>query len=151
SEGHELGYPTADDLEYHLTTLFPPIRPHGRLELRMFDMLPEPWWRAPAAIAPALLHGADVGARAWEIAAPVADMWTEAARYGLNHPQLASAASRCFELALDALDCDADTQRTAAAFVDRYTARGRSPADDRLTEYTTTGELYPTDETVEAS
>ncbi len=27
TRGHRLGSPTADDLEYHLTTLFPPVRP----------------------------------------------------------------------------------------------------------------------------
>jgi glutamate--cysteine ligase len=149
-EGHELGFPTADDLEYHLTTLFPPVRPHGRLELRMFDMLPEPWWRVPAVIATALLHDRDAGARAWEITEPVATMWTEAARYGLTHPQLAVAARACFELALDRMDCDPDSERIARAFCDRYTARGRSPADDRLNEFTANGEFYPADETVEA-
>ncbi|HZP28722.1 MAG TPA: glutamate-cysteine ligase family protein, partial [Acidimicrobiia bacterium] len=35
--GHELGWPTLDDLDYHLTTLFPPVRPRGWLELRMID------------------------------------------------------------------------------------------------------------------
>jgi len=32
TEGHELGYPTIDDVDYHLTTLFPPVRPKGCLE-----------------------------------------------------------------------------------------------------------------------
>jgi glutamate--cysteine ligase len=150
-EGHELGFPTADDLEYHLTTLFPPVRPHGRLELRMFDMLPEPWWRAPAAVATALLYHADAGARAWEATASVTELWTEAARYGLSHPALAAAARTCYEVALDALESDPDTMRTAGAFYDAYTSRGRSPADDRLAEFASTGDLYPTDETVEAS
>src|SRR5581483_7026275 len=36
-DGHPLGWPTADDLDYHLTTLFPPIRPKGWLELRFID------------------------------------------------------------------------------------------------------------------
>ena len=149
-EGHDLGFPTADDLEYHVTTLFPPVRPHGRLELRMFDMLPEPWWRAAAAIAEALLCDAEAGKRAWELAAPARHLWVEAARYGLAHPVLASAARACFEVALASLDCDPDTERTAAAYHDRFVARGRSPADDRLVDFTTTGALYPTDETVEA-
>src|SRR5581483_525552 len=45
ARGHELGWPTLDDFEYHLTTLFPPVRPRGWLELRMLDSLPDPWWR----------------------------------------------------------------------------------------------------------
>ena len=40
-DGHELGWPTIDDFEYHLTTLFPPVRPRGWLELRMIDALPD--------------------------------------------------------------------------------------------------------------
>ena len=46
--GHELGWPTEDDLAYHLTTLFPPIRPRGWLELRMVDSLPSEWSIVPA-------------------------------------------------------------------------------------------------------
>ena len=41
-------FPDADDLEYHLTTLFPPVRPRGWLELRMIDALPEELWPAIA-------------------------------------------------------------------------------------------------------
>ena len=43
---------TADDLDYHLSTLFPPVRPRGHLELRMIDaqqadgwIVPPPWPR----------------------------------------------------------------------------------------------------------
>jgi glutamate--cysteine ligase len=149
-EGHELGFPSGDDLSYHLTTLFPPVRPRGRLELRMFDMLPEPWWRAAAVVGAALLNDADTGAAAWEAAAGTELLWTEAARFGLGHPLLADAAKACFTFALDAADrtgCDVESAR---AFFDRFVARGRSPADDRLLEFTTTGELYPSDDTVEA-
>jgi glutamate--cysteine ligase len=144
AQGHGLGFPSADDLVYHLSTLFPPIRPHGRLELRMFDMLPEPWWRTPAAVATVLLHDTGAGAAAWEACAPVAGLWTAAARHGLAHPGLAGAARSCFEIALE-LGAD------AGSYYERYVARGRSPADDRLSEFADTGALYPTDETVEAS
>ncbi len=56
AEGHELGWPTPEDLEYHLTTLFPPVRPRRWLELRMIDALPDPWWQVPVAVAAVLLH-----------------------------------------------------------------------------------------------
>ncbi|MGK5169663.1 ergothioneine biosynthesis glutamate--cysteine ligase EgtA, partial [Geodermatophilus sp. CPCC 205761] len=42
--------PTAADLDYHLTTLFPPVRPRGYLEIRYLDAAPEPWWPALAAV-----------------------------------------------------------------------------------------------------
>lgn len=148
-DGSDFGFPTADDLDYHLTTLFPPVRPHGRLELRMFDMLAEPWWRAAAVVAAALLHDADAGAAAWDATAETAQLWTEAARYGLSHPVLAAAAERCFAAALQAAVCDDESRRTAEAFYERYVSRRRSPADDRLADFEASGALYPTDETVE--
>ncbi|MFP3968031.1 glutamate-cysteine ligase family protein, partial [Actinomadura fulvescens] len=49
------GEPGQDDLEYHLSTLFPPVRPRGWLELRMIDALPDPYWPVPVAVVAALL------------------------------------------------------------------------------------------------
>ncbi len=50
--------PTRDDLTYHLSTLFPPVRPRGHLELRMIDAQPADGWIVPAAVAWALLDDA---------------------------------------------------------------------------------------------
>ena len=41
--------PTAADLDVHLTTLFPPVRLRGYLELRYLDMTAPRWWPAIAA------------------------------------------------------------------------------------------------------
>jgi len=46
--------PTADDLSYHLSTLFPPVRARGHLELRMIDAQPGDDWIVPVAIVAAL-------------------------------------------------------------------------------------------------
>jgi len=97
--GHELGWPTADDLAYHLTTLFPPVRPRGWLELRMIDALPDPWWQVPVAVA-AVLVDDDESVRASEA---VADCWWEAATEGLAHPALAAAAEVCARRAVAGL------------------------------------------------
>ncbi len=48
--------PTIDDLTYHLSTLFPPVRPRGHLELRMIDAQCGDGWIVPAAVAWALLE-----------------------------------------------------------------------------------------------
>jgi iron(II)-dependent oxidoreductase len=144
--GHALGWPTLDDLEYHLTTLFPPVRPRGWLELRMIDSVPAPWARAAAAVTSVLLHDAEAGARAGFAVEPVRDRWLEAARDGLASPDLAAAARECFAAALDALPRSGADDGTVAAvedFVDRYVARGRCPADDRLDEWDATGALLP--------
>lgn len=145
TRGHELGFPTKADLDYHMTTLFPPVRPRGWLELRSADSLPEPWWRVPAAVWTALLYG-DGADRAERDAGATAGMWREAARDGLRHPALASAAMSCFAAALDALPAlcpNGHILDLVAAFADRYPARGRCPADDRLKEWTATGAVVP--------
>jgi glutamate--cysteine ligase len=137
--GHELGWPTLDDFEYHLTTLFPPVRPRGWLELRMIDSLPDPWWRVAAAVATALLEDEDAGGAALEaVSAPprgagVTDHWRSAARHGLADPALRAAAQRVFPAALQGLGrlgADRATLAAAEAFHERFVARGRCPADD---------------------
>lgn len=137
--GHELGWPTLEDFEYHLTTLFPPVRPRGWLELRMLDALPDPWWRVAAAVTTALLEDADAGAAALEaVSAPpvgtgVADHWRSAARHGLADPALRAAAQRVFPAALEALrrvGADWVTVAAAEAFHERFVARGLCPADE---------------------
>ncbi|HVW31194.1 MAG TPA: glutamate-cysteine ligase family protein [Acidimicrobiia bacterium] len=139
ARGHELGWPTLDDFEYHLTTLFPPVRPKGWLELRMLDALPDPWWRVAAAVATALLEDAAAGAAALEAVGPppagtgVADHWRSAARHGLAHPALRAAARAVFPAALAGLarlGADPVTMGAAEVFHDRFVLPGRCPADD---------------------
>jgi glutamate--cysteine ligase len=58
---------------------------------------------------------------------------------------LASAALGCAEAALMALPrlgVDAATRTRAEDFVDRYTARGRSPAEERLDRWQRTGSYF---------
>jgi glutamate--cysteine ligase len=133
--GHRLGHPTIDDLLYHLTTLFPPVRPRGRLELRVIDSLPSPWWAVAAAVTTALLDDERAFEAAHEATVRTAGLWREAAEVALAHPLLADAARQCFAAALDALPrvgADDRTVAAAARFFDQYVARGRCPADDQL-------------------
>jgi glutamate--cysteine ligase len=145
AEGHELGYPTIDDLAYHLTTLFPPVRPKGWLELRMFDTLPTPFWHVATAVTFALLADDLLD----EVAEAVDDtrrLWVDAAQLGLGHPALARSARRCFELALEALESgptDSGTLEVVGSFRDRWVRRGRCPADDRLDAWRRDGTLWP--------
>ncbi len=132
AEGHDAGYPTIDDFAYHLTTLFPPIRPKGWLELRMIDAVPSPWWQVAVAVTTALLDDPEAFVTAERTCAPVAGCWAEAAALGMGHPALASAARTCFAAALDALPRLGVERAPTAAYVDRFIDRGRSPADDVL-------------------
>ncbi|HEX9712037.1 MAG TPA: ergothioneine biosynthesis glutamate--cysteine ligase EgtA [Actinomycetota bacterium] len=134
-EGHELGWPTEDDLLYHLTTLFPPVRLRGWIELRMIDALPDEWWPVAGAVAAALLDDEEASAIAERVTAPVASAWLLAFRFGLSRAPMAEAARACFSAALDALPrmgVDVGTRADAGRFYERYVARGRCPADDEL-------------------
>jgi glutamate--cysteine ligase len=129
-QGHELGWPTHDDLSYHLTTLFPTVRPRGWLELRAIDVLPDPWWQVAVAVAHAVLDTDDT---------VFPGLWP-AARNGLAHPSMASAAGRLFAGATDALS-GTPWAPAVAEYVSRYVSRGRCPADDLLDQWTADGSL----------
>lgn len=90
---------TAADVDYHLSTLFPPVRPRGYLELRSLDALPGRWWPAVAALTATLVDdpvAADVARAACE---PVAGEWEAAARLGPADPAVHRAALACLDVA----------------------------------------------------
>ncbi|MEU1424300.1 ergothioneine biosynthesis glutamate--cysteine ligase EgtA [Kitasatospora sp. NBC_01246] len=137
--------PTLADLDYHRTTLFPPVRPHGHLELRMIDAQPGDGWIVPAALVTALLDdpkAADAALAALEPLEsatgplpPRSDAWRRAATLAVADPALRRATLACFAAADAALGRlpGAERLRTAVAeFAERYPARGRCPADDQL-------------------
>ncbi|MGW6274900.1 ergothioneine biosynthesis glutamate--cysteine ligase EgtA [Streptomyces sp. NPDC055060] len=142
--------PTRDDLDYHLTTLFPPVRPRGHLELRMVDAQPGPdGWIVPLAVTSALFDDPQAAETAYRTVKPLAEracppgapaaprspLWLDAARHGLADPELREAAAACFAAAGDALarmGAATEVQEAVAAYAERYVARGRCPADDVL-------------------
>lgn len=125
--------PSFQDLEYHCTTLFPPVRPRGWLELRWLDALPAGLAEAAVAAVVALLDDDDAGDRAARACAPVADAWADAARHGPAHPELAAAGATTLRAAAAAIDRSGAPGTLAEAVADaaeRWPARGRCPADD---------------------
>lgn len=135
ANGHDLGYPTLDDFAYHLSTLFPPVRPKGWLELRMIDALPDPWWQVAMAVTAALLDDPAALELAERTCRPVAGLWHEAAAHGLTHPGLASSARSCFAAAIEALPrlgVEGELLTSTAEYADRYVDRCRTPGDDLL-------------------
>jgi glutamate--cysteine ligase len=126
--------PEREDLVYHLSTLFPPVRPRGWLELRMIDAVPEPYWPVPVVVAAALLDDPRAADAAAEAVEPAATRWAEAARDALTDPVLATAARRCFAAALEALPRlgAAGLVPLVCEYAARYVERGRCPADDAL-------------------
>ena len=135
--GNEHGFPTTDDLTYHLTTLFPPVRPRGWLELRMIDGLPPEWWPVAVAVTTALIDDATAAATADGSLVATRGEWSTAARCGLADPALQRAAAACFDAARAALPrmgVDATTLAALDEYRLRYVDRGRSPAHDRIDE-----------------
>lgn len=118
--------PTARDLDNHLSTLFPPVRLRGYLELRYFDVCPPRWWPAVAAVVTVLLDTPAAADAAREATAPVGQLWAEAARDGLRDRRLATAARRCTEIAAAHVP---DQLRTAVEDLADLVAGGRSPGD----------------------
>ncbi len=118
---------TLDDLDYHLTTLFPPVRPRGFLEIRCLDAVPDRWWPALVALTVTLIDDEVAADQAAEACEPAAGWWTAEAGHGLADPVLARAAGRCAEIA--AARCPPELRPEVQAYAEMVTRR-RTPGDD---------------------
>jgi glutamate--cysteine ligase len=118
--------PTEADLDYHLTTLFPPVRPRGFLEIRYLDSVPDDVWPAVVFTIVTLLddpQAADIAAAATE---SVATSWDRAAQVGLGDRRLHQAAITCVSAAAERAPAElAPAMQSLLAEVEQ----GRSPAD----------------------
>ena len=136
------GYPTLDDWHYHLSTLWPMVRPRGFLELRAMDTSPVRWRSVPIAVVSALLLDEDAGRSALSILEPLQVRWQElataSAHDGLDDPQVCVLAQRLMKLAQGAFErlpsgwLDQSIVDDVRAFDEQYTGRGRCFADDLL-------------------
>ncbi len=130
--------PTEADLDYHLTTLFPPVRLRSWIELRYLDAVPDPLWQVALAVVTALLDDDRAADAARAACAPVEGWWGRAARRGMRDPSLAAAATSCLLAAAAALPRLGAPELVAAvlAYAERFCCRGRSPADEVLDAFT---------------
>jgi glutamate--cysteine ligase len=119
--------PTTSDLDYHLTTLFPPVRPRGYVEIRCLDALPDRWWPALAALTVALVEDDIASDRAAELCEPLRDAWVTAARDGLKDPAVHRAAFGCVEVATRR--CAPELKAGVEALAE-LVADGRTPGDE---------------------
>ncbi len=124
--------PTQGDLDLHLTTLFPPIRPRGYLEIRCLDALPDRWWPALAGLTVTLLDDPVASDRAAELCEPLhderrPDPWLRAARDGLEDPQVRAAAAGCVTVAAER--CPPELRPDLDAYAE-LVAAGRTPGDE---------------------
>jgi glutamate--cysteine ligase len=119
--------PTTADLEYHLTTLFPPVRPRRWLEIRYLDSVPDAIWPALVYTLVALLDDPQLTSIAAEAVEPVATAWDTAARVGLADRRLHAAATRCVTAAAERVP---PAMTGAMGRLVQAVEQGRCPADD---------------------
>ncbi|WP_216204906.1 ergothioneine biosynthesis glutamate--cysteine ligase EgtA [Amycolatopsis aidingensis] len=117
--------PTTADLDYHLTTMFTPVRPRGYVEARYLDAQPPDRWLHPVALLAALLDRPATAHRALAVCAPVADRWEQAARHGLAVPEIAAAARQVVELGCAELPRTGLPESTLAEITDSVRLRLR--------------------------
>lgn len=123
---------TVEDLQQHLSTLFPHVRPKGYFEVRYLDAQPGCWWAVTAAVVAALISDPATIDQAKGICA-ASPGWEAAARFGLEDPAVAKRAAQLMALAADRLRLDPATAglaRLVEEYAEKWTLRGLSPADD---------------------
>jgi glutamate--cysteine ligase len=136
------GWPTADDLDYHLTTLFFEIRARGFLELRAGEALPDRWRAVPVALMAALFYDDRARESALDLLHDrrqnLPAMWRTAAIDGVHDPELRDLACRLWKIGLDGARSlpvgyveDEDLE-AVEAYLEHFTARGRMPTDEVL-------------------
>jgi glutamate--cysteine ligase len=139
-DGHpEFGWPTEEDLDYHLTTIFLEVRPRGFLELRAGEAVPDELRAAQVVLVTSLLYDDQSRRSAVERLEPqrhrLPELWRRAARVGVGDSELQDMAVAVWEEALrgaERLGDDIGSEALVATkrFLERFTFRGRTPADE---------------------
>jgi glutamate--cysteine ligase len=119
--------PTEADVDYHLTTLFPPVRPRGFLEIRYLDSMPDDVWPAVVFALVTLLDDPVAAEIATEATQSVATAWDRAARLGLADDRLHVAAFRCVQAAAERAPAEL---RVPMERLLSQVEQGRTAADD---------------------
>lgn len=130
----ESGQPVSTaDLDLHLSTMFPPVRPQGYLEIRYIDAQPGEEWIAPLALLAALFAGPESVAQVLRCTADGADRWQQATALGLADPVLRSAAAHLLDIAgpgLDGLGLPPVVRAEVDRLLQRRLCEGVSPGSE---------------------
>lgn len=140
----EHGWPTADDLAYHLSTLFHEVRPRGALELRGIDAVPARWRAVPCVLVVGALE--DDRARDQLLAlleserSRLPELWRRAAGRGVGDPAFCALAVETWSFALAGAGrlppgyVPVGGLAAVESYLERFTLRGRCPADELRAE-----------------
>jgi glutamate--cysteine ligase len=136
--------PTLEDLKVHLSLLFPEVRARGFMELRSVDCQNAYWQLIPCAFYTGLMYDNRSLDTALGLLMPLherlREFWQKSS-FGLQDPQLADLAKEIFRIAsigfrrLPACFRENCAERKVLAFGQRYTEKGRTPADELLDLY----------------
>ena len=118
--------PGIADLDLHATTLFPPVRLRGFLELRLLDTVPTQWWPGLAALVVAVLDDPEAASFAAEAAESVARRSADATVVGIGDPAILAAAKGIVAAAIPATPLPL---RRAVEDWAELLESGRTPAD----------------------
>ncbi len=133
----ESGAPlTTADVDLHLSTLFPPVRPQGYLELRFLDAQPGQEWMAPLALLAALFAGPVSVRQVLACTSEAVERWPQAIEHGLADPVLAGSAARLLDIAgpgLAALGLPPAFRQEVDRILQRRLCEGISPGAEALT------------------
>lgn len=138
SEWMQTGSPTMEDWNFHLSTLFPEVRPRGYFEIRSADAVSPEHLAGAITFVVGLVYDEDASRTAADLlGSPDAGALETAGRAGLANAAIRETAIELTNLATagceslgDQYICSADVD-SAVCFFDRYTRQGRSPGDDR--------------------
>jgi glutamate--cysteine ligase len=95
--------PSIADLDLHLSTLFPPVRLKGWIEVRVVDIPAGDGWPVPVAVVASILCGAPGTGEERLGGMEEGPTWQTAGRLGLGSPELQEAARLLVADALDGL------------------------------------------------
>lgn len=143
--------PTVEDLATHLSLLFPEVRPRGFLEIRSIDCQPRAFQSVPAVVMTGLLYDDKALTEVLELLMPraheIPDL-LKRSEQGLAEPTLAVLAKQVMAIAADGFARQSPCFRTGcserelSAFRERFTERGRTPADDILDKMRQSGQAF---------
>jgi glutamate--cysteine ligase len=126
-----------DLIDEHLTTLFPEVRPKGYFEVRSIDAIAPQWLAAPVLLLAGLAMDTDaLSESARLLGNPDAIMLGCAGVAGMRDTHLADVCGQLAAIASAACArqgsgfCSEQDLEEANHFFEKYTRRGRSPADD---------------------
>lgn len=134
------GAPSVEDLEYHLTTVFHEVRPRGMLEFRSVDAIPQRWRGVPVTLLSGAIEDPVTRRRLLGLLErhrhELPTMWRHAAHTGVGDPSFCALTVETWSYAMEGAArlpqgyLADDALAVAEEFLERYTLRGRCPADD---------------------